>query len=82
MDIYVGNLPFNIEEAELQTAFSAHGSVDKVKMISDRDTGRFKGFAFVSMPSSDEAKKAVEALNNSSLGGREIRVNEAKKKGD
>ena len=78
MNIYVGNLSYDVTEAELRTAFSAHGEVDSVRIITDRDSGRSKGFGFVEMPSSDEAQAAIEALNGQDLKGREIKVNEAR----
>lgn len=76
--LYVGNLPYSISDADLNDEFSKFGQVDSVKIITDRDTGRSKGFAFVEMSSEDEAETAITKLNGSELGGRAITVNEAK----
>ena len=73
MNLYVGNLSFDCTETDLQTAFAAHGAVDSARIISDRDTGRSKGFGFVEMPNDDEARKAIDALNGVELVGRQIR---------
>jgi RNA recognition motif-containing protein len=78
MNIYVGNLPFSTTEAELRTAFSAHGEVDDVRLITDRDSGRSKGFGFVEMPNDSEARAAMAALNGTEMGDRTIKVNEAR----
>ena len=78
MKIYAGNLSYDTGEQELREAFEAHGEVKEVSMIQDRDTGRPKGFAFVEMPSSEEAAAAIAALNGKELTGRTITVNEAK----
>jgi len=78
MNIYVGNLSFNCTEADLRTAFSAHGEVESVRMITDRDTGRSKGFGFVEMPNNSEAEAAIQALNGKELMERELKVNEAR----
>ncbi|MDY6942294.1 MAG: RNA-binding protein [Pseudomonadota bacterium] len=78
--IYVGNIPFTTTEEELRDLFSAHGSVLSVKLVSDRETGRPRGFAFVEMES-DQADAAIDALNGSQLGGRSLRVNEALERG-
>lgn len=75
--LYVGNLPFSITEAELRTTFEKHGSVSSVSVIMDRDTGRPRGFAFVEMDDASEADEAIRALDESDLGGRTLRVNEA-----
>jgi RNA recognition motif-containing protein len=75
--LYVGNLPFSITEAELRTTFESHGSVSSVSVIMDRDTGRPRGFAFVEMDDASEATAAMRALDESDLGGRTLRVNEA-----
>jgi RNA recognition motif-containing protein len=64
-NLYVGNLPHNTTDSELRTLFAAHGAVDNVNIITDRDTGRARGFAFVEMPNSVEAEKAIAALNGS-----------------
>jgi RNA recognition motif-containing protein len=77
MDIYVGNLPFTTQEQELIDLFSAHGVVDRVKMITDRETGRPRGFAFVTMTDDAAAEAAINALNGHDFGGRELRVRAA-----
>jgi len=78
--LYVGNLPFTATESDLRSLFEAHGSIASVNVITDRDTGQSKGFAFVEMSSDAEAQKAIQELNGTSLDGREIKVNEAKPK--
>jgi RNA recognition motif-containing protein len=79
-NLYVGNLPHSTTEADLRSAFEAHGAVQKVSMVTDRDTGRSRGFAFVEMADAGEADRAVAALNGSQLGGRTLTINEAKPK--
>lgn len=79
-NLYVGNLPHATTEAELRNLFEAHGAVDKVSLVTDRDTGRSRGFAFVEMTDAGEAEKAIAALNGSDLGGRTLKINEAKPK--
>ena len=81
-NLYVGNLPHATTEAELRSLFEAHGAVEKVSMVTDRDTGRSRGFAFVEMTDAGEAEKAIAALNGSDLGGRTLKINEAKPKSD
>src|SRR5271169_3752193 len=76
--LFVGNLDFNVTENELQDAFAAHGTVVETNLMMDRDTGRPRGFAFITMGSPEEAQKAIEALNGKSLGGRALTVNVAK----
>lgn len=78
--IYVGNLPYSTNEAELRELFEQHGGVDDVSLIYDRDTGRARGFGFVEMEDGD-ADDAIEALNGSELGGRRLTVNEARPRG-
>ncbi len=78
MRIYVGNLSFTSTEDSLAAAFGEHGQVDDVKIIADRDTGRSRGFGFVTMDHDDEARAAIEAMNGSQLDGRTINVNEAR----
>jgi RNA recognition motif-containing protein len=78
MKLYVGNLPYSANQQTLQDTFSKCGTVQSINLISDRDTGRSKGFAFVEMSSNAEAQKAIQEFNGSSLDGREIKVNEAK----
>ena len=81
-NIYVGNLSFDVTEAQLQEAFAAFGTVDKANVVTDRMTGRSRGFGFVEMGNDDEGKAAIEALNGSDLGGRALTVNLAKPKVD
>ena len=76
--IYAGNLSYQTSEQELRAAFEAHGEVEEVSMVQDRDTGRPKGFAFVEMPTNGEAEAAIAALNGQELSGRTITVNEAR----
>ena len=75
--IYVGNLPFSSTEADLRDVFGRHGSVDTVSIITDRETGRPRGFAFIEMEDASAAQDAIRALDGSDLGGRAIKVNEA-----
>lgn len=77
-NIFVGNLSFGATEDELRHMFEVHGTVERVSIITDRDTGRSRGFAFVEMPNDEEASRAIAALNGSSLGGRTLNVNEAR----
>src|SRR5258708_1305549 len=81
-NLYVGNLPHSTTEAELRGLFEAHGAVEKVSMVTDRETGRSRGFAFVEMTDAGEAEKAIAALNGTELGGRALKINEAKPKTD
>lgn len=76
--LYVGNLPFNTTEDSLANTFAAFGTVDSVKIITDRDTGRSKGFGFVEMSQDSEAQDAISKLDGSDQGGRNIKVTEAK----
>jgi RNA recognition motif-containing protein len=76
-NIYVGNLPFSSTEADLKEAFGRHGAVESVNIITDRDTGRPRGFAFIEMEEASAADDAIRALDGSDLGGRSIKVNEA-----
>ena len=78
MQIYVGNMSYNTSEESLSELFSEYGEVSKVVLISDRETGRAKGFGFVTMNNDEEAKAAIEALNEKEIDGRTLRVNEAK----
>jgi cold-inducible RNA-binding protein len=80
--LYVGNLPFSIDSTGLEELFTAHGSVQSAQVISDRDTGRSKGFGFVEMASDSEASAAIEALNGREYQGRALTVNEAKPRED
>jgi RNA recognition motif-containing protein len=81
-NLYVGNLPHSTTEAELRTLFEAHGAVEKVSVVTDRETGRARGFGFVEMTDAGEAEKAIAALNGTQLGGRALTINEAKPKTD
>jgi|GraSoiStandDraft_46_1057282.scaffolds.fasta_scaffold183252_3 RNA recognition motif-containing protein len=81
-NLYVGNLPHSTTEAELRNLFEAHGAVEKVTLVTDRDTGRSRGFGFVEMTTPSEADNAIAALNGSDLGGRTLTINEAKPKTD
>jgi len=76
--IYIGNFGYDTREQEIREAFEAHGQVQEVLMVMDRDTGRPKGFGFVEMPTSAEAQAAIGALNGKEFGGRPATVNEAK----
>ncbi|MBI4669615.1 MAG: RNA-binding protein [Elusimicrobia bacterium] len=76
--LYVGNLPFETTEDQLRALFAESGQIASVKLITDKFTGRSKGFGFVEMNTEDEAKAAIQKLNGSSLGSRQIKVNEAK----
>ena len=78
MRIYVGNFSYEMTEQELREAFEAHGQVQEVHMVNDRETGRPRGFGFVEMPTSAEAQAAIGALNGKEFGGRPATVNEAK----
>ncbi len=78
MNIYVGNLSWNSTEEGLQAAFEAFGEVTSASIVSDRETGRSRGFGFVEMSDDDAAKKAIEALNDQDMDGRTLRVNEAR----
>jgi RNA recognition motif-containing protein len=79
--LYVGNLPYSATDAALRDAFSASGTVDSVTLITDRDTGQSKGFAFIEMSSDQEAQAATQAMNGSTMDGRQLKVSEAKPKG-
>lgn len=78
MKIYVGNLNFNTTEGALRDLFAAHGDVEEVRIITDRDTGRSRGFGFVSMPEREHATAAIETLNRQEFDGRTLVVNEAR----
>ena len=80
MNIYVGNLDYGVEETELQSIFEAHGSVEEVKVITDKYSGRSKGFGFVTMPDASQAEQAISELNGTTLKTREIVVNQAREK--
>jgi cold-inducible RNA-binding protein len=78
--IFVGNLDFSATEDSIRSLFEQHGAVDRVSVITDRDTGRSRGFAFVEMPDAGEAERAIAALNGYTLDGRALNVNEARPK--
>jgi RNA recognition motif-containing protein len=82
MNIYVGNLSYEVSERDLKATFEAYGQVETVKIISDNYTGRSKGFGFVEMPNNSEAKSAIEALNDKELKGRPLKVNTARPRAD
>jgi len=79
-NIFVGNLDFNTSEDELRKLFEAHGQVDRITILTDRDTGRSRGFGFVEMANAEEGDKAIAALNGTQIGGRTLNVNEARPK--
>ncbi len=82
MNIYVGNLPYSVTDADLRATFSRFGEVSQVNLISDRFTGESKGFGFVEMSNNAQADAAIKALNGTDLKGRNITVNQAKPKSD
>jgi RNA recognition motif-containing protein len=77
--IYVGNLPFSATEADVRTLFEQHGTVESVKLVNDRETGRPRGFGFVEMPTT-AAQTAIQHMNGFQMGGRALRVNEARER--
>jgi len=81
-NIFVGNLSFGTTEDTVRSMFAAHGSVDRVNIVTDRDTGQARGFAFVEMSDTAEADRAIAALNGTDLDGRALNVNEARPKTD
>ena len=81
-NIFVGNLSFSVTEATLRSLFEAYGSVAKVNVVTDRDTGRAKGFGFVEMTNDAEAAKAINGLNGKDVEGRTLNVNEARPKAE
>ncbi|MBX3178550.1 MAG: RNA-binding protein [Candidatus Hydrogenedentes bacterium] len=82
MNIYAGNLSYNVTDEDLKEIFGAYGEVSRASVISDRETGRSKGFGFVEMPVDDEAKQAIDALNGKDVKGRTMNVNEARPRPD
>ena len=78
INIYVGNLPFSTTDTELEDLFSQFGSISRAAVITDRETGRSRGFGFVEMENDDEGKKAIEEMNEQEFGGRQLTVNEAR----
>ena len=82
VNIYVGNLSYNMTEDELRNMFEAHGKVDRASVVMDRMTGRARGFGFVEMPNDAEGRAAIGALNETEMQGRRMMVNEARPKED
>ena len=82
MNIYAGNLPYSVTEDDLREAFAAFGEVANVQLITDKFSGQSKGFGFVEMPNNSEADEAIKGLNDTSLKGRDIKVNQAKPRGE
>ncbi len=80
--LYVGNLSYSVNEDKLREVFSRHGNVKSVSLITDRETGRSKGFAFVEMSTQPEVREAIDSLNSKEIEGRAVRVNEAHPKKD
>jgi RNA recognition motif-containing protein len=80
MKIFVGSLPYKVEEADLQELFEAYGEVSSVKIITDRETGRSKGFGFVEMTDDESAQKAIDGLNGTEIGGRTVAVSQAEER--
>ena len=78
VNIYVGNLSYSMSEEELRDAFGAFGDVSSVKILMDRETGRSRGFGFVEMPNQSDGEKAIAQLNGKEVGGRPLRINEAR----
>jgi cold-inducible RNA-binding protein len=81
-NIFVGNLDFAATESSIRTLFEAYGNVERVNLITDRDTGRSRGFAFVEMSDAAEADRAIAGLNGSNVDGRQLNVNEARPKAE
>lgn len=77
-NLFVGNLPFTTSSPDLEQLFTQYGAVSRAQVITDRDTGRSRGFGFVEMDNDDEAQQAIEALDGSDVGGRQIKVNVAR----
>lgn len=82
MNIYVGNLPWSATEDSLRAVFEAYGEVDSAKIISDRETGRSRGFGFVEMPDNGAGQSAIDGINDKDFEGRNLRVNEARPRDD
>lgn len=82
MNIYVGNLPYSVSEADLKQMFEEFGEIVSANLIKDRETGNSKGFGFVEMENQAEAEEAISKLNGQSVGGRNLRVNQAKPRGE
>ena len=82
MNIYAGNLPYSVTEDDLKEAFAPFGEVANVQLITDKFSGQSKGFGFVEMPNNNEADEAIKSLNDTALKGRDIKVNQAKPRGE
>ena len=82
MKIYIGNMPYSVTSEELESLFGAHGRVQDAQVITDRETGRSKGFGFIDMPDNAEADEAIKALNGTQLKGRQLTVNQARPRRD
>lgn len=82
MKLFVGNFSFSTTEDDLRALFQPYGNIDSVAVVTDRDTGRSRGFGFVEMPDRSQAEKAIEALNGKDVGGRTLNINEARPKID
>ena len=82
VNIYVGNFSYEASDDDLRSAFEPFGQVTSARVIKDRETGRSRGFGFVEMPNADEARKAIEGVNNKDVAGRPVRVNEARPRED
>jgi|TARA_B100001113_G_scaffold300652_1_gene259467 RNA recognition motif-containing protein len=80
MNIYVGNIAWGVSEDELEALFAQYGEVNSARIITDRESGRSKGFGFVEMATADSANAAIEALNGNDFAGRDLRVNQAKER--
>jgi len=80
--LFIGNLSFQATESDLRAMFQPFGQITRIHLAMDRETGRARGFAFVEMPNDDEAKKAISALDGKEFGGRNVKVNEARPKGE
>ena len=80
MNIFIGNLSFGLSEDELKQVFEEYGEVSSAKIITDKYSGKSKGFGFVEMPDDEQANQAIEALNGSSVGGRNVNVNQARER--
>lgn len=80
MNIYIGNLNYKVREEDLKQVFEEYGEISSVKLIKDRETGRSKGFAFVEMPNDNDARKAIEELDQAEFQGRQIVIKEARPK--
>ena len=81
MKLYIGNLPYNVTEEQLTESFTAYGEVSSLELITDKISGRSKGFGFVEMPNNSEADTAIKGLNETQMGGRTIKVNQAQPRG-